>query len=72
MRRRQHKRVLLTQIESEIHYRAHGLYLGLLQQSNLNKTNVIKSITLNDIRVLVLALPVYKLYQLLVDYKFNF
>ena len=72
MRRRQHKRVVLTQIESEIHYSAHGLYLGLLQQNDLNKTNVIKSITLNDIRVLVSALPVYKLYQLLVDYKFNF
>ncbi len=68
VRRRQHRRVELSQIESDIHYRVHGLYLGLRQASNLTNTNIIRSITLDDITIIVNSLPINKIYQLLQEY----
>lgn len=69
IRRRQHRRVELSPIESDIHYRAHGLYLGLRQASNLTNTNIIRSITLDDITMIINSLPVSKIYQLLQEYN---
>jgi len=65
LRRKRHRRVFLTNIEKEIHYKAHGLYLGLRIQNNINQTNIVKSIILDDIILLVNGLPVYKILQLL-------
>jgi hypothetical protein len=72
IRRRQHRRVELSQIEAGIHYRAHGLYLGLRQANNLSNTNIIRSITLDDIIMIVNSLPVNKIHQLLQDYHTHF
>ena len=71
IRRRQHRRVELSPIESDIHYRAHGLYLGLRQASNLTNTNIIRSITLDDITMIINSLPVSKIYQLLQEYNIH-
>lgn len=65
LRRKQHRRVFLTPIEREIQYKAHGLYLGMRIQNNINQTNIVRSITLDDIILLVNGLPVYKILQLL-------
>jgi len=67
LRRKQHRRVFLTPIEREIQYKAHGLYLGMRIQNNINQTNIIRSITLDDITLLINGLPVYKILQLLRD-----
>jgi hypothetical protein len=72
VRRRQHRRVELSQIESDIHYRAHGLYLGLRQSSNLTNTNIIRGITLDDMTMIINSLPVNKIHQLLQEYNSHF
>jgi len=65
LRRKQHRRVFLTPIEREIQYKVHGLYLGMRIQNNINQTNIVRSIALDDITFLVNGLPVYKILQLL-------
>ena len=67
LRRKQHRRVFLTPIEREIQYKVHGLYLGMRIQNNINQTNIVRSIALDDITLLVNGLPVYKILQLLRD-----